>query len=337
MKVLCLWYATKGEIDQIKNALPAGTQVVAPDGEYFSRFESTHQELKAHAIDADVFIGWSLPYGLLEIADNLKLLCWLHSGVNDLDLRLLKERHVKVANVAGANGIAVAEHAMMFILALAKKTLAKHQVAQAGMRTFPVYGDEWRASMLSGRSIAIIGVGGIGSAIAKFAKGFDMHVLGVRRKKDQPVPNFDSMHGMDELHDVLAKADYVVLATPLTPATHQFFGKAEFAAMKQTAYLVNVARGNLIQEKPLYDALTSGRLRGFAADAWHRYEFGKAFPIGYMPRLGVHTLPNVVATIDQGANADDVMMRNIEWGLQSIVEHAADKPITREVDLDAGY
>jgi phosphoglycerate dehydrogenase-like enzyme len=75
---------------------------------------------------------------------------------------------------------------------------------------------------------------------------------------------------------------------------------------------VNVARGNLIQEKPLYEALTSCRLRGFAADVWQRYEFGRSFLFGYMSRLEVHKLPNVICSLDQAANADDVLERNIE-------------------------
>lgn len=337
MKVLCLWYATREEIMEIKAALPLGTEVVAPEGEYFSRFESTYAELKTHAVDADVIIGWSLPYGLLEIAKNLKLLCWQHSGCNDLDLKRLKERGIKVANVRGANAVAVAEHALMFVLALAKQTLVKHQVAQEGMRTFPVYGDQWRAAMLDRRTIGVIGVGSIGSLIAKYAKGFNMNVLGVRRHKEKPAEHVDSMYGMDQLHTVLAESDYVVLAAPLTPETSQFFGNAELAVMKPSAYLINVSRGNLVQEQPLYDALTSGRLRGFAADVWQRYEFGRAFPIGYMPRLGVHKLPNVTASIDQAANADDVLERDLEWGIQSLAEFAAGKPITREIDLDLGY
>ncbi|MFK4529205.1 phosphoglycerate dehydrogenase-like enzyme [Bradyrhizobium japonicum] len=85
---------------------------------------------------------------------------------------------------------------------------------------------------------------------------------------------------LDALRDVLAKSDYVVLATPNTPDTFQSFGKAELNVMKPSAFLINIARGNLIQERPLYDALTSGRLRGCAADVWWRYEFGRAFPIG---------------------------------------------------------
>jgi phosphoglycerate dehydrogenase-like enzyme len=339
MKVLCLWHATEDEINSIRKVLPRGTDVVAPEGDYFSRFESTYAQLERHAVDADAFIGFTIPEGVLEIADNLKLLCWLHSGCDDIDLPLLKKRGVRVANVRGANAVAVAEQAMMFMLALAKKTLLKHQAALEGRRLFPLWADEHRSAVLHGRTMGLIGVGEIGSRIAKYAKAFDMRVLGVRRNKDQPVECIDAMHGMDELHAVLAKSDYVVLATPITRETYQFFGKSELAAMKPSAFLINVGRGMLIQERPLYAALTTGRLRGFAADVWWAYEGGplrRAFP-GGGSRLDVHKLPNVLCALGEAHNADDVLERDIEWGIQSLVEFAAGKPITREINLELGY
>ncbi|SDD34320.1 Phosphoglycerate dehydrogenase [Bradyrhizobium brasilense] len=337
MKVLCLWYATEEEISSIKRAMPKGTEVVAPKGEYFSRFESTYSELQHHAVDADAMIGWSIPKGLLEAAKNLKILCWQHAGCDDLDLKLLKQRNVKVANIRGANAVAVAEHAMMFVLALAKQTLAKHRLALEVHKPFPTYGDDHRSAMLDGRTIAVIGVGSIGSRIAKYAKGFDMRVLGLRRNTGEAVPHVDSMHGLDELHDVLSRSDYVVLALPVTDETFHVIGKAELAAMKPSAFLVNVSRGNLVQEKPLYEALTSGRLRGFAADVWPNYTYGRSFPHSTMPRLQVHRLPNVTGSFDQAANADDVLERDIEWGIQNLVEFANGKPLTRGINLDLGY
>ncbi|RZN07879.1 phosphoglycerate dehydrogenase [Bradyrhizobium genosp. SA-3] len=341
MKVVCFWYATDDEINYIKSAMPLGTVVIAPEGEYLSRFDCAYSDVKDLVADADAIIAFSVPDGALEIARKLKLFSWLHSGVDDLRqmgaLSLFKRRGVKLANIRGANGVAVAEQAMMFVLALAKKTLLKHQASLERHKPFPLYADDYRAAMLHGRTMGIIGIGNIGSRIAKHAKGFDMRVLGVRRNKGKRVENVDSVHGMDELHSVLAQCDYVILATPNTPETHQFFGQAELDAMKPSAFLINIARGMLMQEKPLYQALTSGSLRGYAADAWWTYGFGRAFPIGTGSRLGVHKLPNVVGSDDQAANADDVLQRNIEWGTQNLVEFAAGKPISREVNLELGY
>ncbi|MGY4281594.1 phosphoglycerate dehydrogenase-like enzyme [Bradyrhizobium sp. LM2.7] len=166
-----------------------------------------------------------------------------------------------------------------------------------------------------------------------------MRVLGVRRNKALSAEWFDSMHGMDELYSVLSRCDYVVLSCPITSETVDFFGKAELDAMKPSAFLVNVARGNLIQEKPLYEALTAGRLRGFATDVWWRYGIGKYFPTSStaMSRLEIEKLPNVLGAIGQAHNADGVMERDFEWGVQSLVEFAAGRPITREVSLELEY
>ncbi|MDA9513111.1 phosphoglycerate dehydrogenase [Bradyrhizobium sp. CCBAU 11430] len=342
MKVLCFWYATEEEKNYIKNAMPPGTEVVAPKGSYFSRFDCAYADVKDLLSDADAIIAFSVPPGALEKAEKLKVFSWLHSGVDDLRqmgvLRLFMERGVKCANVRGANAIAVAEQAMMFIFALAKKTVFKDDAIRHKRTLFPLYADEYRSTMLDGRTLGLVGVGEIGGRIAKYAKGFDMRVVGVRRNKGQAVEHVDEVYGLDDLHQVLRQSDYVVLAAPNTPETHQFFGRAELEAMKPSAFLVNIARGMLIQEKALYEALTSGRLRGFGSDCWWNYPFGTAFPAGGGgSRLGIHRLPNVVGSDDQSANADDVLVRLIEWGTQNILEFVNRKPLSREVRLDLGY
>ncbi|TYL92357.1 phosphoglycerate dehydrogenase [Bradyrhizobium rifense] len=341
MKVLCLWYAVQDEIDYIKGAMPAGTEVVAPIGDYLSRFDCAYSDVKHLAADADAIIALSVPEGVLEVAQKLKIFSWLHSGVDDLRqmgaLALFKQRGVKLTNIRGANAVAVAEQAMMFVLALAKKTLLKHNALQERQKPFPVYADENRSAMLHGRTIGIIGLGQIGSRVAKHAKGFDMQVIGVRRNKGKPVDCVDAVYGIDELHSALAKCDYVVVATPNTTETSQLIGKAELAAMKPSAFLINISRGAVIQEKPLYEALTSGRLSGYAADVWWSYGFGRAFPAGSGSRLAVHKLPNVIGSDDQAANADDVLQRNIEWGTKNLLEFAKGGPLTREVSLELGY
>ncbi|CAH2394370.1 NAD(P)-dependent oxidoreductase [Mesorhizobium ventifaucium] len=342
MKVLCLWHATQQEIENIKTAMPAGTEVAAPEpADYLSRYETTYADLERHASDADAFIGWTVPTGILEIAEKLKILSWLHVGVDDLRqmgaFSLIAKRKAKLANIAGANAIAIAEQGIMLMLALAKNAIIKHQMAVDGRSSFPVWGDESRSAMLHERTVAVIGVGRIGGRVAKHANAFDMNVLGVRRNKEQKAENVDTMYGPEELQAVLAQCDYVVLAAPNTRETTGLFGKAELAAMKPNAFLVNVGRAATIQEKPLYEALTSGRLRGFGTDVWWRYEFGRTFPIGWGSRLDIQRLPNVICSARAAHNADDVLERSIEWGIQNLVEFAAGQQLTLGVNLEEGY
>ncbi|MER9032271.1 NAD(P)-dependent oxidoreductase [Mesorhizobium sp. M0674] len=339
MKILCLWHATDDELGFIKQALPSGTAVVAPRGKYLSRFEASYEDLAPHAIDADAFIGWGIPAGILEIAERLKLYAHLGSGVDDFNLPLMKQRGVRLANSRGANAIAVAEHAMMFVLSLAKKTVSRHEVTSKKGRGsfFPIWEPDTRASMLRGRTLLVIGVGSIGSLIAQYAKGFDMRVLGVRRNKTRAVEHVDSMHSLDELRHVLPQCDYIVLTVPATRETVGLFGEAALAAMKPSAFLVNMARMDLVPEKPLYEALTAGRLGGYAADCWWRYDFGTAQPVGFGSRLAINELPNVLCSYDDAHNAEDVLERSIQFGTRILVEFAEGRPLTTEVDPDLGY
>lgn len=129
--------------------MPSRTEVVVPAAtDYLSRYETTYADLEPHARDADAFIGWTIPAGILEIAEKLKILSWLHVGVDDLKqigaFPLLAERKAKLANIAGANAIAIAEQGMMLMLALAKNAIVKHQMAVDSRSSFPVWGDESR-------------------------------------------------------------------------------------------------------------------------------------------------------------------------------------------------
>nr|WP_314876393.1 2-hydroxyacid dehydrogenase [uncultured Pseudomonas sp.] len=342
MKVLCLWYANAEEQEIVRDTLGHNVEILAPVGNYLSRYDCDFTDVKDLLPEADAILAFSVPSGALELARNLKFFSWLHSGVDDLSLmgalQLFRTKGVRLANVRGANAIAVAEQATMFMLALAKRTLLKHQATTEGRFLFPLYADDFRSGMLSGRTVGIIGTGNIGSRIAKHAKGFEMSVIGLRRSKsNDPLDNFDEIHTIDKLKDILPELDYVIIAAPDTKETHQLFGASELSAMKTSAYLINVSRGMIVQEKPLYDALVSNAIAGFATDVWWQYNYGQTFPIGWGSRLGIQKLNNVVLSNDQAANADDVLQRNIKWGSENLRQFLSGEEIKREVNLNLGY
>jgi len=338
MKVLIGWYATEEEMDRFRKALP-NAEIVGPRPEpHLSRFDLTLDSIAESIVDADAIVGWVIPEGALDLAKKLKLICWMHAGCDELDMKRLKSMGVQVTNLRGANSIAVAEHAMAIILGLAKRLVTKHQAVVAAQQS-PLYEDGSRSAMLHGRTLGIIGLGQIGSNIAKRAKAFDMKVLGVRLHPERGAGPADEVAGLDGMHEVLSKSDYVVLSTPITRQTDSFFGAREIEAMKEGAYLVNIARGNLIQERALYDALKSGKIAGYGADVWWTYN--NAFPATYhfpVPsRTGIQRMTNVIGTGDQGANADDVVDRNISRSILGLQEFAENKPLTWKIDLDLGY
>jgi phosphoglycerate dehydrogenase-like enzyme len=109
--------------------------------------------------------------------------------------------------------------------------------------------------------------------------------------------------------------------------------------MQSHAFLINIARGNLVRELPLSQALQDGRIAGYAADVWWTYT--NSFPATYhfpVPsRTGLHKMPNVLGSGDQAANVEGIVMRNIDRGIQTLVEFASSKPLTGEIDLELGY
>jgi phosphoglycerate dehydrogenase-like enzyme len=340
MKVVLTWYAREDEVRQVREALPAGTTVFAPpERPHLSRFETTYEDLVSAAADADAMMGWVLPPGVLEAARRLRALVWLHAGCDELDFAALKTRGIQVANARGANAIAVAEHAMALLLGLAKRLLLKHQ-AVLDARWTPGWDPRYAGILLEGKTLVVVGLGQIGSAVAKRAKGFDMRVLAVRRHPERArPPHVDAVYGPEDLHRVLGEAAFVVLATPITRETTAMIDDAALAAMPPTACLINIARGNLVVERALYAALTEGRLGGFAADVWWNYT--NALPATYhfpIPsRTGVQRLPNVLATGNQAAQTPEIRARCLAMGVESLAAFARGEEMPRTIDLELGY
>lgn len=137
---------------------------------------------------------------------------------------------------------------------------------------------------LTGRTVGIIGYGGIGAATARIAQAIGMKVLATRRTPGGAAP-VDAMFPPDRLHEVLAAADYVVLCCPLTEATTDLIGAAEFAAMGPGTVLINVARGEVVVEEALTDALTSGTIRGATLDVTREEPLPPDSPLWDLPNI----------------------------------------------------
>jgi phosphoglycerate dehydrogenase-like enzyme len=146
---------------------------------------------------------------------------------------------------------------------------------------------------MAGKTLGILGYGHIGQCVARRARAFDMEVLAIRRDTTQPDPHA-VVRGPDALHDVLARADYLLITLPLTAETRGLIGERELKAMKPGAILVNVARADIVDEDALYQALAERRITAAALDVWYRYPTG---PGPALPaRRPFHELPNVLLT-----------------------------------------
>jgi phosphoglycerate dehydrogenase-like enzyme len=203
-------------------------------------------------------------------------------GVEQIDIPAATQAGVIVANSPG-NSFAVAEATMLLIMAVAKNFAVMIQAAKAGIRpAFDVRGHE-----LYEMTLGIIGFGRIGRHLAHIAQGFDMTVLAY-----DPYASADHFAavgaGQVDLPTLLGESDYVSINCVLTPETHHLIGERELALMKPTAYLVNTARGPIVDERALYQALVEGRIAGAGLDVFEEEPLKPTNPL--------LALSNVVAT-----------------------------------------
>ena len=217
--------------------------------------------------DADVVVASGMWRNeLLADAPRLRFIQSVSAGVNHFDQAALRARGVRLASARGVNARAVAHHAMALVLAIARR-LPEAWDNQARRHWRPMMGDfAKREDELTGKTLLVVGLGGIGGRLARLAKAFEMTVAGVRREPSKGADGADSVHGLAELPSLLPRADFVVLTCPLTAETQGLIDAAALGRMKRSAYLVNVARGGCVAEADLIAALRSGRIAGAALD-----------------------------------------------------------------------
>jgi phosphoglycerate dehydrogenase-like enzyme len=217
--------------------------------------------------DADAIVSARFSPAMAAAATKLRLLQTPGAGTDGLDLQVVPP-HVAVCNVYGHEA-GIGEYVLMTMLALNRELFQTDRALRRGD-----WGDRIPQRELRGRSVAVIGVGHIGARVAEYARTLGMRVTGIARSPSagrQAELGLARLAGPAELADVLADADFVVLALPLVDETRGLIGERELRAMKPTAYLINVARGGVIDQHALYRALKQRTIAGAAIDVWYRY------------------------------------------------------------------
>lgn len=229
--------------------------------------------------------GSELPADLRKRAPRLRMIQALVAGVDHLPFDRLPASVVVCSN-AGAYNVSVAEHAMALLLAAAKDIPARTDEIRRG-----VFDQGGMNKALAGSTVLVLGMGGIGSEIARRCQAFDMRVIGVARSPRSSAGA--EIVGLEDLPRVLPHADFVVLALPLTKATVGIMDRKALTAMKPNAVLVNIARGKLIAEDDLFEHLRAHPTFRAALDVWWTYPDSKRGRPFHRP---FHELPNVVMT-----------------------------------------
>lgn len=257
-----------------------------------------------------VVVRAPLPDDIFDAAPSLVGAVRHGAGVDMIPVEAATARGVLVANVPGANAHTVAEHVLWSLLHLARRRssmLARLQTGPAGWAAARALADS--GFELPGRTIGLVGFGHVGQAIARLCSGLSMHVLAHSRSGPRAgVPAAEHV----TLRELLSRSDFVVLACPLTTQTRGLIGAAELAVVRPGACLVNVARGPVVQEAALIEALRSGRLAGAALDVFEVQPLRADHPYRQMEQ--VLLTPHVAGITDDS-------MRRMGQGVAVAVEH----------------
>ncbi|MFO1300494.1 MAG: D-glycerate dehydrogenase [Burkholderiaceae bacterium] len=254
--------------------------------------EWSRATLLARAADRDaLFVVASdrVDRELLAACPRLRIVATGSVGYNHIDLAACGERGVAVSNTPDVLTEATADMAWALLMATARRVCESEHWLRAGKWGRWAF-DQWLGADVYGTTLGIVGMGRIGSAVARRARGFEMKILYHNRSRAANEAELGARRvGLDEL---LREADHVVLVLPYSAATHHAIGARELAAMKPTATLVNIARGGIVDDAALVDALRAGRIAGAGLDV---YENEPALHPGLL------TVPNVVLTPHVGS------------------------------------
>jgi phosphoglycerate dehydrogenase-like enzyme len=236
--------------------------------------------------EADVLVVSGLwRNDLLPRAKRLRFIQSIGAGTDQFAREALARQGVRLASARGVNARAVAEHVMALILALARR-LPEARDNQAKRLWRGMIGDlARREDELGGKTLLIVGLGQIGGRLAQLAKAFDMQVIGIRRDPRTGASHADAVHGLAELKALLPQADFVALTCPLTAETEKLIDADALARMKPSAYLVNAARGRVVDEPALVAALARHQIKGAALDVTVEEPLPAASPLWAMEHV----------------------------------------------------
>jgi len=308
-------------LQQLRNAFKPA-EVICVDSKDHATIESLLQKIDVAVLASD------LDERFLK-APNLKWVHCDHAGLDKSAKREVFEKNLIVTSSAGRSAPALAEHALFFMLALTYRFVDFYNAQRAHQ-----WGIEGQNNLrgLCGKTLGIIGLGNTGTELAKRAKAMDMKVLAYRRRNincDGIVDKLYSRENNDTIDELLMQSDYVVLALPLSDATHHLIGERELKLMKPTAYLINMARGAVVDEKALVNAVLNKEIAGAGLDTF------AVEPLP--PESPLWDLPNVLITPHVTPQVPDRTGRSLDIIRENIRRYRAGEPMLNQLTIDDVY
>ncbi len=282
------------------------------------------------AEDAEVILNWSGSLALLRDVFLLsRRLRWIHSRAAGLEQTLfpeLIESEVILTNGGGVFSASLGEFALAAILYFAKDFRRMIDNQLAGIW------EQFDVTMISGKTLGIVGYGSIGRAVAARARALEMRVIGLRRHVPQlsdQDPLIEQVYESEQRLEMLSRCDYVVVTLPLTERTRDLIGDAEFAVMKNSAVIINIGRGPTINEQAMIKALLEKRIRGAALDVFDQ----EPLPQGH----AFYSLPNVLLSPHCADHTPDWLNDSMRFFLAQLDRFQRAQPLLNVVDKKSGY
>jgi len=274
---------------------------------------------------ADILIAGNANKEMIAEAKNLKLIQSMISGTSHIAFDSAYKRGIPVCSSKGGNAISVREHAMMLMLNLSKNYNKYINDVQSGIWE-KTYSDS-----LYGKNLGIIGLGCVGTEVARIGLAFDMNISSVRMRPhlgtnglDIPKPN-----PSEDINKVIENSDYLIVSVPKTDKTFNLIAENEIRSMKKGSRIINLSRGITVNQEAVYSALMNEHLAGFATDVFPFEPYDFKHPI--------YTLENVVATPHVGAFNEESKIRCLDNTILNINRFIDGKVLLKEVNNDLKY
>ncbi len=273
--------------------------------------------------DADVIFGM-YNEKIIAAATQVRWIQTTSAGMDMLmDIPGVREGQFRLSNASGLHALQVAEHAWALTAALFRglHVYVRNQLAR-----------KWTGAPIQdlyGATAGIVGFGGIGRRYASLARGFDMRVLAVDVQQTERPDYVEALWGPERLDDLLAASDVVFIACPYTPETERLINARAFQLMKESAFLVNTARGPIVDEAALVDALRSAEIAGAGLDVFETEPLPDTSPLWEME--------NVIITTHSAGVSSYRPQRTVDFFCENLRRFMAGEPLLNETDRNLGY
>ncbi|HEX2193551.1 MAG TPA: D-2-hydroxyacid dehydrogenase [Candidatus Limnocylindria bacterium] len=295
---------------------------------HVSRDGLVHDQAGDPMANARVLLRGGIPGAVLDhIVSHAPRLEWIHSfsaGIDRVATPAIRARGLTVTNARGVFSRPIAEYVLMWCLALARR-LPQLMELQRERTWQPLPGRE-----LGSLTVGIVGFGSIGSEIARLLEPFETRVIATRRRPERGgAPANVELLGHDRLDNLLERSDVVVVAAPLTDETAGMVGAEQLQRMREGGWLINIARGRLLDETALRRALEAGWIAGAVLDVFNEEPLPPDSPL--------YGTPNLYLTPHTSWSSDRVVDRSLELFVDNLRRFARGEPLENVVDLEVGY